>query len=109
MVVACGASAVASPGGSNRREGSRSGETSPTNSANEDVPGVMKASGRRASLKGLLATLLDERLHEVLGVGLEDVVDVLEDRVDVLVELLLAFGDGVGRCWCSIGRLLLLV
>ena len=40
-----------------------------------------------------LATLLDERLHEVLGVALEDVVDLVEDRVDVLVELLLALGD----------------
>ena len=40
MVVACGARSAALPGGSTLREGSSSGETAPTNSANEDVPGV---------------------------------------------------------------------
>src|SRR5918994_4832651 len=39
-----------------------------------------------------LAALLDERLHEVLGVGLEHLVDLVEDRVDVLVDHLLALG-----------------
>src|SRR5690349_13376939 len=44
-----------------------------------------------------LAALLDERLHEVLGVGLEHLVDLVQDRVDVLVELFLALGDvGLG-------------
>ncbi len=43
---------AALPGGSARREGSRSGETSARKSAKEEVPGVRKASGRRASLIG---------------------------------------------------------
>src|SRR5690242_5016562 len=55
----------------------------------------MPAGGSPAPL---LAALLDEGLHEVLGVGLEDVVDLVEDRVDVVVESLLALRDiGLGR------------
>src|SRR4051812_17725004 len=47
---------------------------------------------------GSLSALLDERLHEVLGVGLEDVVDLVEDGVDVVVQGFLALGDiGLGR------------
>src|SRR5918994_7489183 len=45
-----------------------------------------------ASMGWSLAALLDERLHEVLGVGLEHLVDLVEDRVDVLVDHLLALG-----------------
>ena len=44
----------------------------------------------------LLTTLLYERAHELLGVILEDVVDLVEDRIDVVVELLLAFGIDLG-------------
>src|SRR5262245_19226598 len=44
----------------------------------------------------LLAALLTERSDEVLGVRLEHVGDLVEQRVDVLGELLLALGD-VGR------------
>src|SRR5919112_5408258 len=62
----------------------------------------MGAARRRCSL----ATLLDERLHEVLGVGLEDLVDLVEDRVDVLVDHLLALGDV--RLHDLLGRRLLL-
>src|SRR4029079_9495217 len=40
-----------------------------------------------------LAALLDERLHEVLGVGLQPLVDLVEDRVDVVVEGFLALRD----------------
>src|SRR5262245_36764339 len=42
---------------------------------------------------GLLSTLLHKPTHELLGVGLEHLVDVFQNRVDVLVELLLALGD----------------
>ena len=40
IVVACGDSSAALPAGSVIREGSRSGDTLPTKSANEDVPGA---------------------------------------------------------------------
>ena len=64
-----------------------------------------------------LAALLDERSDELLGVGLEDLVDLVEDRVDVVVERLLALGDvGLGgdappggRLLAALARLLLLV
>ena len=62
-------------------------------SANEEVPGCRKAAGRRGSPQGSLPALLDERLHEVLGVGLQHVVDLVEDRVDVVVQRFLALGD----------------
>ena len=88
------------PRGSERRLGSRSGAC-----VGEEV-GERRGARRagtapepsRESLNVLLAALLDERLHEVLGVGLEHVVDLVEDRVDVLVELLLALGDVALRC-----------
>src|SRR6476469_8388398 len=37
-----------------------------------------------------LATLLDEPAHELLRVGLQDAVDLVQDAVDVGVEVLLA-------------------
>ena len=89
--------------GQARRAGSRSGDRWPGSRRSDEVPGRQEGVGQsgvaRASRPpSSLAALLDERLHEVLGVGLEDVVDLVEDRVDVLVELLLALGDvGLGR------------
>src|ERR687885_718830 len=41
--------------------------------------------------KNLLSALLHIRAHEVLSVLLEHVVDLVQDRVDVLAELLPAF------------------
>src|SRR5688500_8984318 len=93
IVVPWGARSPASPAGTARRDGSRSGAWTPRKSAKLDVPGVMYDSGRRDSLIESLSALLDERLHEVLGVALEDLVDLVEDRVDVLVDHLLALGD----------------
>src|SRR5919106_5539119 len=52
---------------------------------------------REGSSPGSLAALLDERLHEVLGVGLQYLVDLVENGVDVVVEGFLALGDiGLG-------------
>src|SRR5450755_2389090 len=46
-----------------------------------------------------LAALLHEAPDEVLGVRLEHIVDVVEDRVDVFGELLVPLGDvRVGLC-----------
>src|SRR3954451_11305605 len=90
MVVPCGARSAALPSGRDLRLGSSSGACSDRKSANDEEPDARNAGPRRESLKALLPALLDERLHEVLGVGLEHVVDLAEDRVDVLVELLLA-------------------
>ena len=91
IVVPCGARSPAWPCGTARRAGSRSGACSARKSANDDVPGRQERRrqppGRRTSSSSLPA-LLDERLHEVLGVGLEHVVDLVEDRVDVVVERL---------------------
>src|SRR3954451_6265995 len=92
IVVPWGASSAALPSGSGRRLGSSSGACSVRNSAKEEEPDRRNAGPSRESFKGSLPALLDERLHEVLGVGLEHVVDLAEDRVDVLVELLLALG-----------------
>ena len=57
----------------------------------------MKPAGSRAARgrSRSLAALLHEAADELLGVGLEHLVDVVEDRVDVVVELLLALGGGV--------------
>ena len=44
-----------------------------------------------------LAALLDEAADEVLGVGLQHLVDVVQDRVDVVGELLVPLGD---VSWC---------
>src|SRR5437016_9481694 len=41
----------------------------------------------------LLAASLDVALHELLGVLLEDVVDLVEELVDVLLDLLALLGD----------------
>src|SRR5688500_1512803 len=116
IVVPWGARSAASPVGRARRDGSRSGAWAPRKSAKLDVPGVMKDVGRRDSLIESLSALLDERLHEVLGVGLEDLVDLVEDRVDVLVDHLLALGDvglldliGRGVLLRGLERLLLLL
>src|SRR6185436_1074361 len=88
IVVPCGARSPALPSGRERRLGSSSGAWSDRKSANEEVPARRNAGPSdgpsRESLNGLLPALLDERLHEVLRVGLEHVVDLAEDRVDVL-------------------------
>src|SRR5580765_8269265 len=114
IVVPWGARSPACPWGTARRDGSRSGDSTDRKSAKLEVPGVMKDAGRRESFisgiparttakqgsawGGSLAALLDERLHEVLGVRLEHVVDLVEDGVDVVVQGLLALGDiGLGR------------
>src|SRR5579871_4337345 len=44
----------------------------------------------------LLAALLDVRAHELLGVLLEHLVDLVEDRVDVVGELLVPLLDLLG-------------
>ena len=50
-----------------------------------------------------LPALLHEAADELLGVGLQHLVDLVEDRVDVLVELLLALGDVVvGRASAAV-------
>src|ERR1700709_2623950 len=98
IVVPCGASSAALPSGSERRLGSSSGACSVRNSAKEDEPERRKAGPSRESFNGSLPALLDERLHEVLRVGLEHITDRAADRVDVLVELFLALGDVALRC-----------
>src|SRR6201999_3043489 len=45
----------------------------------------------------LLAALLDVRAHEFLGVLLEHLVDLVQDRVDVIGELLVPLLDLFGR------------
>src|SRR5262249_24437257 len=45
-------------------------------------------SGTRRSARRLLAAPLDVALHELLGVLLEDVVDLVEDLVELLLDLL---------------------
>ena len=63
-----------------------------------------RGDGKRRSLTGpplaptraqawSLAALLDEGANEVLGVRLEDVIDLVEDRVDVLGQFLVSLGD----------------
>src|SRR5580765_398709 len=51
-----------------------------------------------------LAALLDEAADELLRVGLEDAVDLVEDAVDVRVEVLLA-GRGFRRRRSGLGSL----
>src|SRR5690606_30939576 len=53
----------------------------------------------------LLAALLDVRLHELLGVGLEDVVDLVEQVVELRLDLLA--GLGLGGCLGDLGLLAL--
>src|ERR1044072_5185400 len=55
------------------------------------VPGY---EDRRGVGMNLLAALLDVRADEVLGVLLEHVVDLVENRVDILAELLPALLAG---------------
>src|SRR6185436_14813300 len=52
------------------------------------VSRVKQGAGRARRAARLLATLLDVGADEVLGVLLQDVVDLVEDRVDILAELL---------------------
>src|SRR5829696_4321765 len=85
IVVPCGTSGRL-PGGSPRPPGSRCAACVPRNSVNEEDPGVRKAVGSPpARQRRSLAALLHEALDELLGVALEDVVDLVEDRVDVVV------------------------
>ena len=88
-------------GGSGRPAGSRVGCVLARNSANEDDPALQERArqDRPGSTvdRCSLAALLDEPAHELLGVGLEDLVDLVEDRVDVGVERLLALGEVGGR------------
>ena len=52
--------------------------------------GFRQPAGGSKSSSGSLPTLLHEAADELLGVLLEHLVDLVEDRVDVVVELLLA-------------------
>ena len=91
MVVPCGASSVLPGRQRPPRRAAAAGACAPTNSVNDDDPGRGMPRGacpRRRQWS--LAALLDEAAHELLGVGLEDAVDLVEDAVDVGVEVLLA-------------------
>src|SRR4051812_28571273 len=55
------------------------------------------ASRRHCRKDHLLTALLDECPDKVFSIGLQHVVDLVEDGVDVLSQLLVAFGD-VGIC-----------
>src|ERR1700754_2501373 len=79
------------------------GRTAPGPNSGTQIPSVVAEgpSGRDpprayAEAAPLLAALLHVRTHEVLGVLLEHVVDLVEDRVDVLAELLAALLAGRG-------------
>src|SRR5712664_1534959 len=54
--------------------------------------GRLRPPFSRAGLR-LLAAALDVALHELLGVLLEDVVDLVEEIVEVLFDLLALLGD----------------
>ena len=96
IVVPCGARSAALPAGSERRAGSRSGACG-DQEVGERGGARLHVGSRESRASCSLAALLDERLHEVLGVRLEHVVDLVEDRVDVVVERFLALGDvGLG-------------
>src|SRR5579884_2744038 len=63
-------------------------------------------AGRAVGSKGpLLSALLDEAAHEVLGVGLEDLVDLVQDGVDVVVQLVLALLEVRGLARLSLDLL----
>src|SRR5687768_3984837 len=89
IVVPWGARSPAGEVGATRRDGSSSGACALRKSRKDEDPGVRYAAGSRCweVTRRSLSALLDERLHEVLGVALEHLVDLVEDRVDVLVEL----------------------
>ena len=92
-VVACGTapSAPASPGtgaGAVPRRRSSSGKLEPGSSP-------ARKMGIAHLRRGLLPTLLDVGLDEVLGVGLEHVVDLVEQVVELGLQLL----AGLGRGW----------
>src|SRR3954447_113976 len=75
IVVPCGARSAALPSGRKRRLGSSSGACwsgSPRTTRSPGA-GTSGSDGDRS-----LPALLDERLHEVLGVRLEDVVDLVD-------------------------------
>src|SRR4029453_14004011 len=117
IVVACGVSGT-SPAGSCRRPGSRCWAWTARKSGNDDEPGGRKAAGSpppgagsnagsvtdttlssrshgpdgRGRDGSSLPTLLHEALHELLGVALEDLVDLVEDPVEALFP-----GLGLGR------------
>src|SRR5699024_9383293 len=55
-----------------------------------ELPGAARPHPR------LLATLLNELPNEVLGVALQDVIDLVKDVVDVLVDLFIAFLGALG-------------
>ena len=86
------------PGGTARDDGQQLGRLGADELGERRGAGGEERVGQAGALAGVvtgsLPALLDERLHEVLGVGLQHVVDLVEDRVDVLVELFLALGDG---------------
>src|SRR5262245_52772438 len=58
------------------------------NSSGKLDPGSSPGVKKGMPMCGLLATLLDVRLHEVLGVRLEHVVDLVEQVVQLRLELL---------------------
>src|SRR6188474_3946824 len=56
--------------------------------------GHLSAEGPPSSYERLLAALLDVGLHELLGVGLEDLVDLVEQVVELRLELVAPLGGG---------------
>src|SRR5690242_13708463 len=96
--------------------GRRSGAAAARKSVNDGEPGVVAyrrtpgADGTRSSLTGpppasalaqasSLAALLDEGANEILGIRLEDVIDLVEDRIDILGQFLVSLRNvrrGVG-------------
>src|SRR6478609_5588395 len=81
MVVPWGASSEL-PGGRLRPDGSRWGAWAPMNSVKDEEPAARYAAGSLPAsgpgLTGSLPALLDEATHELLGVRLEDAVDLVQ-------------------------------
>src|SRR5664280_2941533 len=123
IVVPCRTSPTTESPAAPRRPGSRSGACAARKSVKEEDPGVRNVggrqperpespmhdpfsvsggpramSGRRAGDVGalLLAALLHVRAHELLGVLLQHVVDLVQERVHVITELVVPLLDRVG-------------
>ena len=54
---------------------------------------VCRGQAAPAAASGVTGRPSGRTLHELLGVGLQHAVDLVEDRVDVVVEVFLALGD----------------
>src|SRR5664279_1455110 len=66
---------------------------------------LREADRRRPQNRGSLATLLDKAAHELLCVGLENTIDLVQHTVNVVVERVLARGRLRGGCG-GLGRLI---